>query len=356
MTAYCNIALLKDRLLIGVNDTQYDDALNNAADEASRLVDIFIKPYTTVPLTTPDSQIIAITADFGTSIFKRRMLPDEVRMRGTDILQPDLGAVDATGWFALALRKIEQYIKNYYVLTQAFAENGSTVHNPRLYLQMLKEGIITGKEARQMMNNATIETIKEIQELTKTLITNETITLSKDITDILNQTVTRALNTSDLQNISKTLAETITSGITKTLSDNETIVVGKTLTQSLVDSLNKTIATNETATLVKDVTDTLNQTIGRTLTTTDTQNISKTLVDTINDTLHKIYTDNETISIEKALTQTLNDTVTRSIATNETITRAETLTTNDTVSEYKTRRQKSFIFVKSDKDSGYEVE
>ena len=254
MTVYCDITLLKDRLLIGVNDTQYDDALNNAVNEASRLVDLFLKPYTNVPLNDADEQIEAITADFGASIFKRRMLPDEVRMRGTDILQPDLGAVDATGWFALALRKIEQYIKNYYVLTQAFAENGSTVHNPRLYLQMLKEGIITGKEARQMMDTATIETIKEIQELTKTLITNETITLSKEVSDILNQTVNRELTTNDTQNISKTIVDTVNDTLHKIYTDNETISIEKTLTQILNDtitqtiSIDKTLATNETLT------------------------------------------------------------------------------------------------------------
>ena len=179
---YCDITLLKDRLLIAANDTQYDDALNSAVNEASRLVDLFLKPYVEVPLNDADEQIEAITADFGASIFKRRMLPDEVRMRGTDILQPDVGAVDASGWFALGLRKIEQYIKNYYILTQAFAENGNVVHNPRIYLQLLKQGIITGKEARDMMNKATAELSSEIQELCKIITTDEMVTLTKNET------------------------------------------------------------------------------------------------------------------------------------------------------------------------------
>ena len=356
MTVYCDITLLKDRLLIAVNDTQYDDALNNAVNEASRLVDLFLKPYTNVPLNDADEQIEAITADFGASIFKRRMLPDEVRMRGTDILQPDLGAVDATGWFALALRKIEQYIKNYYVLTQAFAENGNVVHNPRIYLQLLKEGIITGKEAREMMNKATAELSTEIQEICRTLTTDEVVTLTKDVTDTLNQTVSKALTTEDLQNITRSIADTISKGITTTLNDTQTIEVTKNLVTTLAENISRTLGTNETVILSKDVTDVLNQTISKTLTTSDIQNIARVLNDTIVKDLTTILNDTQTIEILKTLEQHLTDVITQTIEKTETLTKTETLVGNATVSEYKTKRQKSFVFVKSDEDSGYEVE
>ena len=47
---YCVKDDVKDRLLVKVADTSYDDALDNAIIEASRTVDIFLKPYTTVPI------------------------------------------------------------------------------------------------------------------------------------------------------------------------------------------------------------------------------------------------------------------------------------------------------------------
>jgi hypothetical protein len=277
---YCDKDMVKDRMLIVLSDTSYNDALDVAIEEASRLVDVFLKPYTTVPLTdivyedatqtntqsespvelklsdeitvaktyivqyllggnnvttsygqiyingapvgtlnevvtnfqpfseeiicsagdiiqifgyvsgssgqwcivknfkvtevSLNDQIAAITADFAASMFKRRMLPDDVKIRGA--LQPDMiNEIDSSGWFAQGVRKIEQYIKSYYTLAQTV---GNTAHNPDIYLNLFKSGIITGKEARAFINTASAIALTKIDTITRT----ETIIRTEDVT------------------------------------------------------------------------------------------------------------------------------------------------------------------------------
>jgi hypothetical protein len=188
VTSYCtDTTAIKQRLLIQNADTSYDSAINDSIIEASRLVDIFLKPYVSVPLDTVPDQIAHITADFTCSVFKRRLNPQEVTLRGT--LQPDMiNDIDGTGWFALALRKLEQYIKSYYTLAQS-PIGTSSIYNPVIYLDLFQRGLITGKEARQYMaSNYSIVT-QEIQTLTKTL--TETITRTATDTEVEYHTKTQ---------------------------------------------------------------------------------------------------------------------------------------------------------------------
>ena len=116
-TVYCVKNDVKDRLLIALTDTSYDTALDVAIAESSRTIDIFLKPYVTVPLVSVDTQVEIICADMSASIFKRRLIPQEVKLRGT--LQPDMiNDVDGTGWFAVGLKKLLDYIKSYYSLAE----------------------------------------------------------------------------------------------------------------------------------------------------------------------------------------------------------------------------------------------
>jgi len=294
---YCSIDLVKDRLLIAIDDTTYDDALHNAVKEASRIVDMFLRAYTVVPLsggvqageqiinggfetgdltgwesqrayivsyekhsgnysvelnqgsyvkqifTTPipksniinavlyyrnsgyadylhlfigysdgtntakmldqvmtwtiydylsdietgksidyikteasgcatsyiddvslitsggdyPEEIKVITADFAASVFKRRMMPEDVTLRGA--LQPDqINQVDATGWFALGLRKLEQYIKSKYIIQNKTLQ--STIYNPELYIELFNRGLITGAEVRQFIVNPDVKIVE----------------------------------------------------------------------------------------------------------------------------------------------------------------------------------------------------
>ena len=179
--AYCSNAAVKERILILEADNSYDAALDSAILEASRLVDIFLMPYVTTPLTGNDvtTQIAAITADFGASIFKRRMMPTEMQIRGP--MEPtQLNEVNASGWFAIAIRKIEMYIRSKYVLATTI---GNTAHNPDIYVTLLEKGVITGKEARAFINNATELVLKRTEDITKTLVTVDNETIIKDVTE-----------------------------------------------------------------------------------------------------------------------------------------------------------------------------
>ena len=176
LAIYCYWQDIYDRLLI--MDHSYDTQMSMAAGEASRLVDMLLTPYvSTLPLPSWDSNIEFITADFCASIFKRRLTPNEVTLRGT--LQPDMiNDVDGTGWFAMFLTKIERYIKSYFVLTQAFATTGNAVNNPSLFLTLFKQGIITGVEARKYMNQASQVVLNQLETLVKTVTETRTITES----------------------------------------------------------------------------------------------------------------------------------------------------------------------------------
>jgi hypothetical protein len=164
-------------MLIKTGDTSYDASLNIAMEEASRLVDIFFKPYVTIPLSSPDSNVQNITADFAASIFKRRLVPSEMSIKPS--MQPDMiSDIDGTGWFALGLRKIEQYIRNYYVLGTSM---GNTVYNSDVYAKLLKDGLITGKEARTYMNLATIVAKN----------TEDNATINRAMNEAISQAVTK---------------------------------------------------------------------------------------------------------------------------------------------------------------------
>lgn len=58
--------------------------------------------------------ISAIAADFTASIFKRRMFPDEVKIRGDFIPPTEDTMIDAQGWYALAFKKIQSFIRSTY--------------------------------------------------------------------------------------------------------------------------------------------------------------------------------------------------------------------------------------------------
>jgi len=150
-------------LLIATDDTSYNDSLSAAICEASRLVDTFLRAYTTVPLAEDDvtSEISIITADFAASIFKRRMMPEDVTLRGA--LQPDqINQIDATGWFALGMRKLEQYIKSKYVIQEKPLQD--TIYNPEIYIDLFNRGLITAAEVRQFIASSDVK-IKEHKEV-----------------------------------------------------------------------------------------------------------------------------------------------------------------------------------------------
>ena len=208
--SYCNYEDVYDRMLI--QDDTYDTSIEAAAIEAYDLVNVFLKPYVTVPLSSVDSNIRYICADFASSIFKRRMTPNEVSIRGT--LQPDMiNDMDGTGWFGLGIRKLEQYIKNYYVLAE---EIGTTTRNPDMYLKLFKQGLITGTEFRNLVNSATNSVIEEAKSI---IIANtETNTISNTLTDVISKDITKVER--DTESLNKTLIENDTVG--KTLTTNET--------------------------------------------------------------------------------------------------------------------------------------
>lgn len=170
---YCSIDLIKDRILDPHSDTQYNADLEAAGTEASRVVDIFLKPYTTVPLsgTIPDAVVI-ITADFAASVFKRRMLPEEVKMQ-PELTPENLNQMEATGWFAQGMKKLQEYIRSYYTLAQGFSEDGAAVHNPMAYAELVKRGVITAKEARAMLSAANSIVNHIIDEICKTITISE---------------------------------------------------------------------------------------------------------------------------------------------------------------------------------------
>lgn len=180
--AYCTYEDVKDRVLILTSDNTYDSSIASAAVESSRLVDIFLMPYVTTPLTGNDltSQVAAITADFTASIFKRRMFPEEMKVRGP--MEPtQLDTIDATGWFAMAVSKIERYIRNKFILKDTVV--GNTAHNPDTYILLLEKGIITGKEARTFINNATTIALKRTEDITKTIVTTANETVIRNVTE-----------------------------------------------------------------------------------------------------------------------------------------------------------------------------
>jgi len=236
VTAYCSIDDVKDRLLIATTDTSYDTALNNAVNEASVVCDMFLRAYTSVPLTTVPDEVRYASADIAASIFKRRMMPEDITLRGA--LQPDqLNQMDATGWFALGIRKLEQYIKSKYVVQdKPFTSN--SVYNPEIYVELMSKGVITAAEARQYVTGATQATIKELKDVITTLTQtiNTTQTLNDTVTKLQNETISKIQTLTD--NTTKTIASILNDTITRAL--NETVNRIATETSNKTETLDAT--------------------------------------------------------------------------------------------------------------------
>lgn len=216
MVDYATVAQVKERALIALSDTAYDTRIATCISEAMSMVDIFLTPYVTVPLSTIPAQIGIITADFATSIFKSRYFPDEVELRGTT--SPDgLNQTDSTGWFAIGLRKMNDYIKNVYTLDTALS--GTTIYNPETYIEFVKLGLMTPKDAKAAMSTANSLALQTIETKTETLTKTETITSTETKTKTQTDTQTKTLNEKD------TIEKTVTEDISKeeTLTKDETV-------------------------------------------------------------------------------------------------------------------------------------
>ena len=96
--AYCELEPVKVKLLIATNE--HDNQLNTTILEASRIVDAYLNPYTTVPLNDVPEQIKYITENFVCGLFLQRQMP-----------------ADPYGntWLVMAKEQIELYIKNTYL-------------------------------------------------------------------------------------------------------------------------------------------------------------------------------------------------------------------------------------------------
>lgn len=183
MTAYGYLTdgtLVKDRMLIPSTDTSYDAAIDIACQEASALVDVYITPYVaSVPVGSPDDAFKSIVADFASSIFKRRMVPQEVELKG--VIGPEgLQATEASGWYGIDMSKLETYIRNNYVLA---ATLGSTVHNPDIILKLFEKKLVTGKQARELMNASFQESVTKLENLSKVQNVAITETVVKTVTE-----------------------------------------------------------------------------------------------------------------------------------------------------------------------------
>jgi hypothetical protein len=152
---YCTIAQVKERLLIPTTNTTYNTDIESASAEASRLIDIYLTPYVTVPLTSPTAQIGYIAADFATSIFKRRMMPSETKIIGQ--LSPEgMTVIEASGWWAIALKKLEEYIKNtYHLVDKSFA--WTSCQDPDVVLRALDRRVLGIAEARALLKAMTFD-------------------------------------------------------------------------------------------------------------------------------------------------------------------------------------------------------
>jgi hypothetical protein len=196
-SGYCGIDLIKDRVLIDHAITSYDADLEAAGTEASRVSDMFLKPYVTVPLVSVSDQVAEITADFGASIFKRRMFPEDVKL-DTGLTPEGINQLQAGGWFAQGLMKMREYIKNFYALQQNVVDSNNQVYNPLVYTDLFKKGIITQKEARLFIDQATVIVNSEIKNVTETrvVINTETdvVVKSKTETDTVREYKTKKQN------------------------------------------------------------------------------------------------------------------------------------------------------------------
>ena len=152
---YCEVSDVKERMLVESADNSYDDSIDSTITEASRLVDLYLTPYTTVPLDVIPDIIKYITADFASSIFKRRMMPNEVKLRNQQIIE-GMGDLDAGGWYAIGKSKLDAYIRSTYALEDTeFTWTSCT--DPNQVLTALKSGAVTTSEARAILKAMTYD-------------------------------------------------------------------------------------------------------------------------------------------------------------------------------------------------------
>jgi hypothetical protein len=179
--------VIKDRMLVNFSDNSYgpngssNSPLELAAQEASRIMDIFLKPYVTVPFTTfpLDAILQMICADFAANVFKRRQYPSEQSMKAP--LQPDMiNDVEGSGWFAVGLKRLQDYIKTVYALGVTVP---SSVSNPAVYAQLYKDGMITLKEFRSYASDPNGTITQRLQEIK---------TMDHTLNDLINRDLTEA--------------------------------------------------------------------------------------------------------------------------------------------------------------------
>lgn len=150
---YCDPLLVKDMMLIASDDDQYDDAIDAAIEESSRLIDVYLMPFTTTPLANPDDIIQYICANFACSRFKVRMMPTEVQIQGQ--LQPDnLAQVTASGFWAIGKNMMDEYIKSKYNLADT-SFTWASCQDPNQVVSALSQKIITVAEARAILKAMT---------------------------------------------------------------------------------------------------------------------------------------------------------------------------------------------------------
>jgi hypothetical protein len=225
-TVYCTSTSIKSRLLIKSTDTSMDADITEAISEASRIVDIFMKPYATaIPLEGEDltDQIAIITADFTASIFKRRWVPNESNVRGNTGLDM-INDVDGSGWFAVGLKRIQDYIKAFYTLETSI----SAVINPVIYSDLMKKGVITPKEARDLMVDDSLAITKKLSEIYSKQIT---LTEINDISNIKTDTITKDETLTKTQDDHITKDEALTKTESKDITDVKDITETTYLTK-----------------------------------------------------------------------------------------------------------------------------
>lgn len=99
---YCTWLDVKDRLQIPWEDDAHDSQIDRSCEEASCYVDSRISCYVDVPLTMSNCCIRYATADFATSIYKRRTFKSKAGFE----------SFDTRFWWEMAEKKLEECIKS----------------------------------------------------------------------------------------------------------------------------------------------------------------------------------------------------------------------------------------------------
>lgn len=137
VTQYCENEDIGKRLLM--TDTQItsdEENLTLAAEEATRLIDLYLSPYEDdLPLQTVPDILADIAADFGASIRKRKYSPTEQKIPNSIPLGSDQVNQEASGWYAIGYSKLMTYLKNIYgkgrmtLITMSDIDSDFTVEN-----------------------------------------------------------------------------------------------------------------------------------------------------------------------------------------------------------------------------------